>query len=124
MLPQIGLVYTDYTCFYENGETIREYKEPFDPQRLIENNIVSTNSIVTRDILGAVGGFNEQLRVAEDYDLWLRISEKIGCYHIPESLFKYRITDMCASKMVNQDEWQKSWAYIRESASKRRGGTT
>lgn len=119
--PQIGLVYTDYTCMYEHtGEKIREYKEDFDPQRLVENNIVSTNSIVTREALKTAGGFNEQLRVVEDYDLWLRISEKFGCYHIPESLFKYRITDMCASKTIPSEEWSRSWAYVRAATQQRR----
>ena len=122
-MPQMGLVYTDYVCMHESsGEQIREFKEDFDPKRLTENNIVSTNSIVTREALKAAGGFNEQLRVAEDWDLWLRISEKFGCYHIPEALFKYRITNMCASKTVPSEEWQRSWAYIRAATQKRRGG--
>lgn len=119
-LPQVGLVYSDYTSFHENGEAIREYKEPFDPNRLLENNIISTNSIVTKEALTAVGGFTEQLRVGEDYDLWIRISEKFGCYHIPESLFRYRITNTCASKMVSSEEWNKAWHYIKVATQKRR----
>jgi glycosyltransferase involved in cell wall biosynthesis len=42
---------------------------------LIRRNIISTSaSVVRREALIQCGGFDEELRVAEDYNLWLKIS--------------------------------------------------
>lgn len=105
-MPQSGLVYTDYICLHtKTKERIREFKEPFDIKKMAANNIVSTNSIVSKDALAKVGGFNEELRVVEDYDLWLRISENFAVYHIPEALFSYRITGRGATQTVDSQVW-------------------
>ncbi len=105
-MPQSGLVYTDYICLHtKTKERIREFKEPFDIKKMAANNIVSTNSIVSKDALAKVGGFNEQLRVCEDQDLWLRISENFAVYHIPEALFSYRITGKGSTQTIDSQTW-------------------
>lgn len=120
-MPQPGLVYTDYFCLHtKTGERIREYKEPFDIKKMAANNIVSTNSIVSKDALAKVGGFNEKLRVCEDYDLWLRISENFACYHIPEALFDYRVTGQGATQTINSEEWAKCLGYVQQAMQQRR----
>ena len=122
-MPQPGLVYTDYfSVNTKTKERIREFKEPFDIKKMNANNIVSTNSIVSKDALAKVGGFNEQLRVCEDYDLWLRISEKFACYHIPEALFDYRITGQGATQTIGSEEWAKCLGYVRQTTQQRRSG--
>lgn len=43
--------------------------------RLLKNNFITTGSVVARrSVLVAAGGFAEDLRLAEDLDLWLRIA--------------------------------------------------
>jgi glycosyltransferase involved in cell wall biosynthesis len=43
--------------------------------RLLENNFITTGSVIARrDVLAALGGFDERLRLVEDLDLWLRIA--------------------------------------------------
>ncbi len=121
-MPQPGLVYTDYISLNtQTEEGIREFKEPFSMRSMIANNIVSTNSIVSKDALAKVGGFNEDLRVCEDYDLWLKIAENFACYHIPEPLFTYRITGKGASQTIGGDEWAKCLSQVRQAAQQRRG---
>ncbi len=121
-MPQPGLVYTDYLALNtQTEESIREFKEPFSMRSMVENNIVSTNSIVSKAALAKVGGFNEDLRVCEDYDLWLRISENFACYHIPEPLFTYRVTGKGASQTIGGDEWAKCLSQVRQAAQERRG---
>lgn len=50
---------------------------PDDPERmldaLLENNFVLALSTLRRSAFDAVGGFEENLRSCEDYDLWLRM---------------------------------------------------
>lgn len=122
-MPQPGLVYTDYfSVNIKTNERIREFKEPFNIKRMSANNIVSTNSMVSKDALAKVGGFNEKLRVCEDYDLWLRISENFACYHIPEALFDYRITGKGATQTISSDEWAKCLGYVQQAMQQRRSG--
>jgi glycosyltransferase involved in cell wall biosynthesis len=91
--PHVGLVYSDYDTFTaETGETKREFKEPFNYRRLVDECIVSNNSMYPASIIKATGFYDESLFGPEDYDLWLRISEVASVYHIPEALYKYHLT--------------------------------
>ena len=120
-MPQPGLVYTDYFCLHtKTGENIREFKQPFDIKQMAMNNIVSTNSIVSKDALAKVGGFDEQLRVCEDQDLWLRISENFAVYHLPEPLFTYRVTGEGSSQTVDSQTWNNCRKTVFENMQKRR----
>lgn len=91
--PQVALVYSDYDIYTEaKDQTVREFKEPYSYNRLFQECIVSNNSAIATSILKQVGTYDESLFGPEDYDLWLRIAE-VGCvYHIPESLYKYRVS--------------------------------
>jgi len=91
--PYIGLVYSDYDTLTEsNNSTKREFKESFSFNRLSQECIVSNNSLVSVEALKITGRYDETLFGPEDYDMWLRIAEKFAVYHIPESLYKYRIS--------------------------------
>lgn len=41
--------------------------------------------------LAAVGGYRPAYRAAEDYDLWLRLSERYEMANLPDPLFYYRV---------------------------------
>lgn len=89
----VGLVYSDYDIYTENTQTLkREYKEPFNMQRLTQECIVSNNSAILSKAYKLVGPYDETLYGPEDYDMWLRIADHYALYHIPEALYKYRIT--------------------------------
>lgn len=45
-----------------------------------------SSTMVRRERLSAVGGFDEQLRVAEDWDLWLRLGKQTNFAGTPEVL--------------------------------------
>jgi glycosyltransferase involved in cell wall biosynthesis len=48
-------------------------------------------SIMRREVLDAIGSFDEELPAAEDLDLWIRIAEKgWPIAHVPEPLVLYR----------------------------------
>lgn len=120
-MPQPGLVYTDYLCLNtKTGENIREFKEDFNIRKMAVNNIVSTNSIVTKNALAKVGGFNEELRVMEDFDLWLRISENFAVYHLPEPLFTYRVTGQGSSQTIDSQVWANCRKIVYENMKTRR----
>jgi len=88
-----GLVYTYYWKVSPDGSILQEEQECNSGrvyEILIKNNFIGTSTvIIKREIPKEVGFFDESLTFAEDWDYWLRISQKykVGC--IPEALVKY-----------------------------------
>lgn len=114
--PAIGLVYTDYdTVNLSNNTSTREYKEPFCYERLLQECIVSNNSILSSHILEVVGKYDESLRGAEDYDLWLRLAEVSALYHIPEALYAYRMTGNNTTVTTHSQEFA---SYVNKAKQK------
>jgi glycosyltransferase involved in cell wall biosynthesis len=58
---------------------------------LYENIVPFSSSVVRRDLLEKVGGFDENLPMAIDWDLWLRISRHCEFDWVDEHLLHYRI---------------------------------
>ena len=59
------------------------------------------------------------MRTCEDYDLWMRISEKYVIAHIAEALTLVRVTGDNSSFIVNQDVWQRNWSRVMEKLQQR-----
>jgi GT2 family glycosyltransferase len=86
--PQPGLVFTDAWVYDEVAGRIRRQpmmarRRPAEPlptqpdaffSLLLRGNFVYTSATVPKDVLEQVGGYDEELTHAEDYDLWLRIA--------------------------------------------------
>lgn len=111
---EIGAVYSDYETFTESGRVIREFKPSFSREVLLRECIVNCDSVVTRAALEQVGGFCHELRVAEDLDLWLRISEHFMIAHIPEALVKIRVGDHSSTANVEKEIWRQCHAKVYE----------
>jgi len=124
---RIGAVYGDYdTLDTSNNKIIREYKEPFSRQRLVEECIVHSGSMVSAQAFleteEETGYYDRTMRVCEDYDLWMRISERFLIIHMPESLTLVRITGENSSSVVQQDIWQQNWRRVAEKMNQRQYG--
>ncbi|AMN39122.1 glycosyltransferase family 2 protein [Rhodoplanes sp. Z2-YC6860] len=77
------------------NEVIGELKPDTLPSRLREilpkqNPFVHSSMAIRGDILRSLGGYRQALDGAEDYDLWLRISERAELANLPEFLLSYR----------------------------------
>lgn len=118
----VGCVYSDYdTVNLTNGIITREFKEPFNRGRLVQECIVNNDSCVNKLALEKIGLYDESLRTCEDYDLWLRMSEQFILFHIPESLIKIRVTGKGASFSVSKQDWQKNWTRVMQKLRERHG---
>lgn len=51
------------------------------------------SAMFRRDLVRSVGGYHAAFRHCEDYDLWLRLSDKCKLASLPERLTLYRHTD-------------------------------
>ena len=57
-----------------------------------ENCIIHPTVMIRKAILENIGGYREDFRNAEDYELWIRISEKYSIENIPKPLVRYRLS--------------------------------
>lgn len=111
----VGVVYSDYTTFNEQtGIEVREYKEPFSYLGLQRDCIINCDSLVAKEAVLSVGGFDNSMRTCEDYDLWLRLCRNCIAVHIPESLVKIRVGNHSSTANVPKETWNSNWAKIRE----------
>jgi glycosyltransferase involved in cell wall biosynthesis len=115
----IGAAYGDYDVLnVETGIATREYKEPFSAQRLQSNCIVHSGSLVTAEALNAVkdhnGYYDNNLMVAEDWDLWLRICKKYMILHVPEPLTLVRTSRKNTTHSVDKEIWNKCWQRVAD----------
>ncbi len=75
----------------EAGDEEGPRATPITLEDFIYANPVATSTVlVKRDALQKTGGFDEQFRGPEDYDLWLRIVESHGALKTSEPLSLYR----------------------------------
>jgi glycosyltransferase involved in cell wall biosynthesis len=95
--PDVGLVFTDVTTFDERG-TLREGRWGFSAarggsvlERLLLDNFVTTSAVMApRARLIEAGLFPEHRRVAEDYELWLKLAVRWTVRIIDRPLVRYR----------------------------------
>ncbi len=115
--PEIGVVYADYDIFNEaTGNVLREYKEPFSQERLLQECIVHSGAVIRKEALVAVrdqfGFYDNEMRTCEDYDLWIRISEKFMICHIAQALTFVRIQPDNSTFTVDKSIWERNWQRI------------
>lgn len=98
--PDIALVTTYQDMFGVVNELFE--KHPYDPMRLIFDNMVITAAQFRREAWEKSGGYKPSIGY-EDWDFWLTLSEN-GFWGklIPEALFKYR-TSMQSRYVEDKD---------------------
>ena len=63
-----------------------------DTELLMRQNFVASGSTTVRkEVFDKVGLFNEGYWIAEDYDMWVRISEEYEIEYIHEVLYYYSV---------------------------------
>ena len=95
----LGFVGCNILVINESNKKIwREYKIPrYSSQiffeELLEGNFILTSSsiMIKKEVLDKIGLFDENLKFADDWDLWLRIAKKYRFDFVPEFLIKYYI---------------------------------
>ncbi|MBX6377399.1 MAG: glycosyltransferase [Clostridia bacterium] len=96
--PHVGLCYTDFYVIDARGAVTGEVRCTSLPNReawtralLSQGCLINgSTTLIRRNLLAEVGGFDESLPQAHDLDLWIRLSLRTEFGHIPQSLVKYR----------------------------------
>jgi O-antigen biosynthesis protein len=103
--PDIEIIYSDEDKITNNGSRISPYfKSDFDYDLLLGQNMVSHIGVYRTETVRQVGGFRIGFEGSQDYDLLLRIIEKIKpsqICHIPQVLYHWRITKQSVAISVD-----------------------
>ena len=111
----IGAVYCDYINL-DVAENIKypQYKEAFCSEKILQDCIMPSNSLVPKYVFNKIGFFDETMRVAEDWDFWIRMSKFYIGYHVPQFLSIVRTGKYNSTHTVNPSIWVENWNKIRE----------
>lgn len=81
---------TGWEVWYDYIPPIYKERETQIDELLKWNYLVSSSVMVKRELFSQVGLFNESLRYAEDYDMWLRLLTCCRIGEVSEILVHYR----------------------------------
>jgi glycosyltransferase involved in cell wall biosynthesis len=90
--PEVSYFYSSRLVMDESGNIVETNHKsvPFDTKLLIDRYIAHPLICWRRDAFTTVGGFREDIRWAEDYDLALRMAVDHKFQHMEEFLYKIR----------------------------------
>ena len=87
------MIYSDHDVLSANGQSRSRplFKPGWSPEIMLSANYVTHLTAVRTCLARAVGGFNPATDGAQDWDLFLRVSEKSSSIaHIPQVLYHWR----------------------------------
>ncbi|MDD2466581.1 MAG: glycosyltransferase [Desulfobulbus sp.] len=92
--PDVGLIYSDEDKIDESGKRYHPYfKCELNPELLLAQNMICHLGVYRRDLLETTGRFRTGFEGAQDYDLALRVIERLApeqIKHIPRVLYHWR----------------------------------
>ncbi len=86
--PDCGLVYCDMECIYEDEAA--PLQRPSNIDWFYVEDTVGACFLYRREVLAAVGTYDPDMFLVEDYDYWIRICKKFRLLHIPKNVYQYR----------------------------------
>lgn len=90
--PDVDLVYTDWERVLRDGTVEMAYLKPgWSPELLLAVNYLIHFTVVRRALLEEVGGWRPGFEGAQDFDLFLRLTERTDrVLHVPRPLYRWR----------------------------------
>lgn len=87
------MLYSDEVLVSPDGEAVLQYfhRPAFSPEYLRSHPYIVHMVGFRTELVRALGGFDEKLKISQDYDLILRVSEQAKTIvHLPEILYQWR----------------------------------
>ena len=108
---EIGMTCGNYRILVNRSKMMRPfYRRPIniDYDLLMKQNYVASGSVtMRRSAIENVGLFDEKYWISEDYDMWLRISEKYPVKYIDNILYYYSVIPK-GDSLTQRDDIQKN----------------
>jgi len=88
-------IYSDEDFIAPEGHHASPHFKPdFSPDLLLSHNYITHFTCFKRTLLDLVGNFNSEFDGSQDYDLFLRLTEKTSnIHHIPKVLYHWRMIE-------------------------------
>lgn len=105
--PETDLVYSDEDKIDDQGYLSEPHFKPdWCPDNLLTRNYITHFAVMRTSILKEIGGFREGFEGSQDYDLFLRYTEKTeNIRHIPKVLYHWRLHGGSAAGNVNAKDY-------------------
>lgn len=85
---EVGLVYSDMELINKNDQIIGHTSSL--PNDIYVYNCIGACFLYRRECMEYIGEYNPSRFLVEDYDYWIRISQRYQIGHISKKLYKYR----------------------------------
>ncbi|MHB8203147.1 MAG: glycosyltransferase [Desulfomonilaceae bacterium] len=117
---RLELIGTFFSIIDEHGNILKGKELIIDPiyrlwRLLFHNNYGHGTIMFRKSSIVRVGMYDTQLRFAQDFDLWSRISKKDNTFVIPEFLYQYRMNSNSEQASVkNYDDQLQAAIWISD----------
>lgn len=93
--PEVHILGTAAHLIAEDGQLLREINYPttdyeLRTHMLQRNQFIHSSVLMRGSIMRKLGGYNEQLRRSQDYELWLRFGQQGKMANLPNSMVALR----------------------------------
>ena len=108
--PEADFIYSDEDKTDGEGLYMEPHFKPlWSPDNLLSRNYLGHLSIMRTSILKEIGGFKIGLEGSQDYDIYLRFTEKTkNIFHLPKVLYHWRMHE----NSVALNTYSKPYAYV------------
>lgn len=104
---KIDFIYSDEDKITERGRRFDpHFKSDWAPDTFLSSNYISHLGVIRKSLIEKSGGFRKGYEGAQDYDLYLRVSELTDrIYHIPKILYHWRAVKGSTAKKVDNKNY-------------------
>ncbi|MEO7723619.1 MAG: glycosyltransferase family 2 protein [Chthoniobacterales bacterium] len=101
--PETDLIFSDEDKITEEGLAAPQFKPDWSPDFLLSYNYLCHFTTVRREIVERAGRFRPEFDGAQDYDLFLRVSElTTRIHHLPRILYHWRRSETSTSDNIRR----------------------
>lgn len=120
--PALGMAYSQYLEIDEDGRELGlggRFRIPYSPQALLLDFMCHHFRLIRTDAYRAVDGYDAGLDESADYDLCLRLSERVAIAHLAQPLYRYRIRRSSISNSQRLRQVRTSFAAAQRAVQRR-----
>lgn len=124
--PEFSAVGSSIRIIDDFGREVSFHKYESDPEKIrktlgIKTPLAHPASMIRKSELISSGGYRGFYDTAEDYDLWLRLSESSNLSNLPEVLSDYRLHDLQVTRTSRRRNLTAGVAAVDSARMRRKG---
>jgi len=101
---EAGLAYADFFIIDESDHILSRISNPdYCFRSMVIRNDGNAAFMYPAKVAKEIGDYDEKLNGAEDWDYWIRISEKYPFVYVPEALYYYRVHAKSMQQTISEE---------------------